>query len=79
MFEETGEESFKITGSEIVIIKRENFRERLKATSKDRLLCVQRKLQTKDMQVSSLTDEELDEMIALYRAQINEKKKYLNS
>lgn len=79
MFEEEYVVDVQTIGLETALLQRECFRERLKVISKDRGIIMQQKLQAKDIEVSSLTDEELDEMIALYKKQINEKKKYLNS
>lgn len=54
------------------IIKNE-FKESMRVESKDRLLMLQRKLDVGELEVSKLTDKELDEMIEIYTTQINEK------
>lgn len=58
-------------------IKKNSFKENLQIESKDKILMLQRKLKEKQIEIADLTDEELDEMIELYRKQILEKKKQL--
>lgn len=58
-------------------IKKVSFRESIQVESKDKILALQRKLKEKQIEISDLTDEELDEMIELYKKQIGEKKNKL--
>ncbi len=58
-------------------MKKSTFKDELKVESKDRILALQRKLKEKQMEISELTDEELDELIELYKVQIEEKKQKL--
>ena len=51
----------------------------LQVESKDKIIALQRKLKEKQIEISELTDEELDEMIALYKVQIEEKKNKLRN
>ena len=53
---------------------KENFIESIKIESKDKSLMLQKKLKEKQIKISDLTDEELDEMIELYKNQIEDKK-----
>lgn len=50
------------------------FIENIKVENKDKILMLQRKIKEKQMEISDLTDQELDEMIELYKSQIEEKK-----
>ena len=56
---------------------KDTFRESLQVDSKDKILALQRKLKEKQIEISELTDEELDEMIELYKNQIKEKENKL--
>jgi len=58
-------------------IKRNNFIEEIKINGKNSILALQRKIENKEMEISNLTDEQLDEMIELYNKQIEEKKNEL--
>lgn len=58
----------------VEMMKRSDFVNQIKIESKDKILALQRKLKEKQIEISALTDEELDEMIELYKTQINTKK-----
>lgn len=58
-------------------IKRNKFIDDIKVDSKDEILLLQRKLKEKQIEIVDLTDEQLDEMIELYREQIQYKKEKL--
>lgn len=58
-------------------INKDSFKDFIKVESKDRILFLQRQLEEKQIEISDLTDEELDEMIQLYESQIEEKEKIL--
>lgn len=60
-------------------IKNISFKDSIKVKSKDRILFLQRKIKEKQIEISDLTDEELDEMIELYKKQIEEKKNALKN
>lgn len=60
---------------EVVNQEKNDFREELKVKSKDVILALQRKINEEQMEISELTDEQLDEMIELYQSQIEEKEK----
>ena len=62
---------------EVEKIKKETFKESLQVETKDRILALQRNLKEKELEISDLTDKELDEMIELYKGQIEEKKNKL--
>lgn len=49
------------------------FVDSIKVKSKDTILSLQRKLENKEIEISSLTDQELDEMIKIYEKQIEER------
>lgn len=53
------------------------FIENIKVENNDKILILQRKIKEKQMEISDLTDEELDNLIELYKAQIEEKKEKL--
>lgn len=55
-------------------ITEKNFIENIKVENKDKILMLQRKIKEKQIEISDLTDEELDEMLELYKSQIEEKK-----
>ncbi len=55
-------------------MKKNKFIEEIKVESKDKILALQRKLKEKQIEIADLTDEELDEMIELYKEQIQYKK-----
>lgn len=75
--EKTVEEAIKEIDTSVEQIKSNNFKEDIKVESKDKILALQRKLKEKQIEISELTDEELDEMIELYKKQIEEKKNKL--
>lgn len=77
--EEPVQEAIKEIDKEVEKIKKDTFRENLQVESKDKILSLQRKLKEKQIEISDLTDEELDEMIELYKGQIEEKKNKLKS
>lgn len=56
---------------------KENFIESIKIENKEKFLMLQKKLKEKQLKISDLTDEELDEMIEIYKVQIEEKKQKL--
>ena len=58
--------------NEIEEIKKASFKEGLKVKTKDIILLLQRQLEEKQIQISDLTDEQLEEMIELYENQTNE-------
>lgn len=60
--------------NEIDEIKKENFVRNIKIESMDKILMLQKKLKEKQIEISDLTDQELDEMIELYKSQITDKK-----
>lgn len=51
-----------------------NFMKNIKLNNNETILKLQRKLKSKQIEISNLTDEELDKMIKLYQKQIIEKK-----
>ena len=51
-----------------------DFRKSIQVESKDAILALQRKLKENQIEISDLTDKELDEMIELYKKQIEERK-----
>lgn len=55
-------------------ISKSNFVQNIKVENKDNILMLQRKIKEKQMEISDLTSQELDEMIELYKEQIKEKK-----
>lgn len=57
---------------------KENFIQSIKIESKDKSLMLQKKLKEKQIKISDLTDQELEEMIGLYKNQIEDKKIKLN-
>ena len=67
----------EITKDDIEKIKEDSFREGLKVKSKDVILFLQKQLESKQIQISDLTEEQMDEMIELYETQIIENKKIL--
>lgn len=58
-------------------IKNVDFKDSIKVESKDRILFLQRQLKEKQIEMSDLTDKELDELIELYETQIKEKNETL--
>ena len=62
----------EITKEEINKIKEDSFREGLKVKSKDVILFLQKQLESKQIQISDLTEEQMDEIIELYETQIAE-------
>ena len=75
--EEIVEETINVIDKEIEGIKDTNFKENLQVESKNKILAIQRKLKEKQIEIADLTDKELDEMIELYKSQIEEKKSRL--
>lgn len=73
------QEAIKEIQKDVEEIKKNEFMESLKVESKTKILLLQRKLKEKRIEISDLTDEELDEMIELYKGQIEEKKNKLRS
>ena len=55
-------------------IKKSDFINELKVENKDKIIALQRKLKEKQIEIAELTDEELDELIAIYKQQIEYKK-----
>ena len=53
---------------------KKDFIENLKVENKDRIFMIHRKIKEKQMQISDLTNQELYELIELYKEQIEEKK-----
>ena len=51
-----------------------DFIENIKIENNDRIFMLQRKIKEKQMEISDLTNQELDELIELYKDQIEEKK-----
>lgn len=51
-----------------------NFMKNIKLNNNETILKLQRKLKSKQIEISNLTDEELEKMIKLYQKQIIEKK-----
>jgi len=64
----------ELTKEDIEKIKKDSFREGLKVKSKDVILFLQRQLEEKKIQLTDLTNEQLEELIELYERQIREKK-----
>ena len=62
----------------IKIKEKSTFIDSIKIESKDVILALQRKLENKEIEISSLTDSEIEEMIKLYEKQIEEKNNILN-
>lgn len=75
--EEPVQGAIKEINTSVEQLKNNNFKDDIKVASKDRILSIQRKLKEKQIEISELTDEELDEMIDLYKKQIEEKKNKL--
>lgn len=71
------EELIEDINKNIEEMKKTTFKDNLKVESKDKILALQRKLKEKQMEISELTNKELDEMIELYKVQIEEKKQKL--
>lgn len=61
------------------ILPKDNFRENIKEQTKSDILYLQNKLKLNEAKISDLTDEQLDEMISLYKEQIEEKENQLRS
>ena len=70
----TEEVQVKIDTSEM---KKNKFAEELKVDTNDKILLLQHKLEMNDIEISDLSDEELDKMIELYKEQIQQKKEKL--
>jgi len=67
-------EAINTINENIKEMEKTSFIESIKVESKDKILSLQRKLKEKQIEISSLTDEELDEMIELYKNTIQEKR-----
>lgn len=63
--------------NEIHKISKADFVQNIKVENKDNILLLQRKIKEKQIKISDLRDQELDEMIELYKEQIKEKKQKL--
>lgn len=68
------EEAIREINHNIDEINKEDFKKSLQIQSKDRILALHRKLKEKQIEIADLTDEELDELIELYKKKIKEKK-----
>lgn len=55
-------------------INKENFMQNIKVENKDNIIILQRKIKEKQIEIADLTNQELDEIITLYKEQIEEKK-----
>lgn len=71
------QKNFNELHNEIDEINNADFVQNIKVENKDNILLLQRKIKEKQIEISDLTDQELDEMIALYKGQIEEKKQKL--
>lgn len=60
--------------SEVDKSNKEKFIQNIKVEDKEKIIMLQRKIKEKQIEISDLTNEELDEMIELYKSQIEEKK-----
>jgi len=67
-------DSINTDNTSINEIQKNNFIESIKVESKDKIFSLQRKLKANQVKISELTDKELDEMIELYKSQIQSKK-----
>lgn len=78
---ETYEESAQVTenqrNNKMEETKRNSFIEEIKVESKDTILALQRKIEEKEIEISDLTDKQLDEITELYKKQIEERKNKL--
>ena len=72
--EEPIQEAINEINSDMEEIKNNKFIDEIKVENKDKILLLQKKLKEKQIEIADLTDEELDEMIELYKTQIEEKK-----
>lgn len=75
--EEIIEESVQTINNDVQEIKKNNFKDSIQVESKDKLLYLQAELKANNIDISDLTDEELEDMIELYKMQIEEKKNKL--
>ena len=75
--EQSMRETIEEISTTVEEIKNDTFKDSIKVESKDRILFLQRQLKEKQIEMSDLTDEELDEMIELYETQIEEKENTL--
>jgi len=71
------QENLNEINNEIYEDSKADFVQNIKVKNKDNILLLQRKIKEKQMEISELTDQELDEIIALYKGQIEEKKQKL--
>lgn len=58
-------------------IEKSDFKSSIKNQTKNNIINVQNKLKLNEITISDLSDEELDEMISLYKEQIEQKEKLL--
>jgi len=72
--EEIVEEAITEINHNVEEFKKEDFKKSIQIESKDKILALHRKLKEKQIEIADLTDEELDEMIELYKKKIKEKK-----
>lgn len=63
--------------NEIDEFSKANFVQNIKVENKDKILLLQKKIKEKQIEISDLTDQELDEIIEIYKVQIEEKKQKL--
>ena len=77
IFLEMEETQANITQGDGQDIKKNEFFENIKVESKDTIIALQRKLKENQINISELTDKELDEMIELFKKQISNKKEKL--
>ena len=71
------QENFSELHNEIDEINKAEFVQNIKVENKDEILMLQRKIKEKQIEISDLTNQELDKMIELYKGQIEEKKQKL--
>lgn len=67
------QENLKAPHNEVDEFEQENFIQNIKVENKDNIIILQKKIKEKQIEISDLTDQELDEMIELYKGQIEEK------
>lgn len=75
--EEVIEDIIIETEKNVKVTEKTSFRDSIKFESNNVILALQKKLENKEIEISSLTDKELDEMIELYEKQIEEKNNIL--
>lgn len=74
---ETQIQTLEDVQNDINEINKENFMQNIKVENKDNIIMLQRKIKEKQIEIADLTNYELDEMIALYKEQIEAKKEKL--